>query len=85
MEKSIYAIFESGGKQIKVNTEDSVFIEKLEVKPGDQVILDSILLIHDGSKLHIGTPKLDAKIKATVQKQGKNKKLIIFRTKQKSN
>jgi large subunit ribosomal protein L21 len=85
MENKVYAIFESGGKQIKVNIEDSIFVEKLEAKPGEKVIIENVLLIYDGTKLHIGTPNLTATVTAIVQKQGRGKKLIIFRTKQKSN
>ncbi|AHK22409.1 50S ribosomal protein L21 [Candidatus Hepatoplasma crinochetorum Av] len=80
-----YAIIKSGGKQIKVNVGSAIWVEKLNSEIGSEYIFTNVLAIYDGQNLIAGTPKIDAKIKARIQKQGKNKKLIIFRTKQKSN
>ncbi|BDV03550.1 MAG: hypothetical protein HPPSJP_2710 [Candidatus Hepatoplasma scabrum] len=80
-----YAIIKTGGKQIKVNVGSAIWVEKLNAEVGNEYFFTDVLAIYDGDNLIAGTPKIDAKIKARVQKQGKNKKLIIFRTKQKSN
>lgn len=80
-----YAIIKTGGKQIKVNVGSAIWVEKLNSEVGNEYLFTDVLAIYDGNSLIAGTPKIDAKIKARVQKQGKNKKLIIFRTKQKSN
>ncbi|CRX36856.1 / rplU / 50S ribosomal protein L21 /:344639 Reverse [Candidatus Hepatoplasma crinochetorum] len=80
-----YAIIKTGGKQIKVNVGSAIWVEKLNSEVGNEYFFTDVLAIYDGNSLIAGTPKIDAKIKARVQKQGKNKKLIIFRTKQKSN
>ena len=41
----MYAIIQTGGKQIKVAVGESVFVEKLDVKEGDTVTFDKVLLV----------------------------------------
>ncbi|MBR2990595.1 MAG: 50S ribosomal protein L21, partial [Solobacterium sp.] len=51
----MYAIIETGGKQLKVEKGDAIFVEKLEGEAGDKVIIDKVVMISDnGTK--IGTP-----------------------------
>ena len=38
----MYAIIETGGKQLKVEQGQSIFVEKLDVKEGDEVVLDKV-------------------------------------------
>ncbi len=73
----MYAVIKTGGKQYKVAKGDSVFVEKLEVKPGDEVTFD-------GKSTKIGTPVVEgAKVVAKVEKQGKEKKVVTFKYKPK--
>ena len=51
----MYAIIETGGKQIKVAQGDSIFVEKLEGAAGEEVTFDKVLLI-GGEKLVVGAP-----------------------------
>lgn len=83
MEK--YVIFETGGKQLKATTGDFLWIERIEVEVGKTITFDKVYVINDGKESYIGTPKLNAKVIATVVKQGLEKKKTIFKTKQKSN
>lgn len=79
----MYAIIETGGKQIKVEKGMSIFVEKLDVKEGDKVTFDKVVLLSD-KEAKIGTPYVEgAKVTATVEKQGKAKKIIIFKYKAK--
>ncbi|HAE15832.1 MAG: 50S ribosomal protein L21 [Solobacterium sp.] len=79
----MYAIIETGGKQLKVEEGQSIFVEKLEVNPGDEVVFDKVNLVA-GTATKIGTPYVDgAKVTCKVEKQGKEKKIIIFKYKQK--
>ena len=81
----MYAIIETGGKQLTVKVGDSVFIEKLEAIEGEEVKFDKVLLV-GGDKLKIGTPYIkNANVVAKVEKQGKAKKIIVFTYKAKHN
>lgn len=80
----MYAIIETGGKQYKVQEGDVLFIEKLDVEAGADVEFDQVLAVSNGSELTIGTPVVEgAKVSATVEKNGKAKKIIIYKYKAK--
>ena len=75
----MYAIIETGGKQIKVETGDVIFVEKLEVEAGETYTFDKVLLVGDET-VSIGTPYVEgATVEATVEKQGKEKKVAIYK------
>ena len=74
------AIIVTGGKQYKVAEGDIVFIEKLPVEAGDTVKFDQVLAIIDGDKATFGTPVVEgASVEATIVKNGKGKKIRIFK------
>ena len=80
----MYAIIETGGKQYKVQEGDVLFIEKLDVEAGADVEFDQVLAVSNGSELTVGTPVVEgAKVSATVEKNGKAKKIIIYKYKAK--
>ncbi|GFN34494.1 50S ribosomal protein L21 [Tepidimicrobium xylanilyticum] len=82
----MYAIIETGGKQYRVQEGDVVFVEKLDVEEGEKIDLSKVLLIKKEDDLVIGRPYVEgAKVEATVLKQGKSKKIIIFKYKPKKN
>ena len=71
----MYAVIETGGKQIKVAKGDSIFVEKLDVKEGEKITFDKVLLI-GGESSKVGTPYVaNATVTAKVEKQGKGKKI----------
>jgi len=75
-----HAIIETGGKQYRVKEGDQVFIEKLQVEAEDKVTFDSILAVFDGDDAKIGTPYVKgAKVEASVVKNGKSKKVIVYK------
>ena len=79
------AIILTGGKQYKVAEGDTLFIEKLPVEAGDAVTFDQVLAIIDEDKATFGTPVVEgAKVEATVDKNGKGKKIVVFKYKPKS-
>jgi large subunit ribosomal protein L21 len=84
-EVSMYAIFETGGKQYKVAAGDVVRVEKLpDAEEGKKVKFDKILAVNDGKTTHVGTPYLDAAtVNATVTEVGKGDKVIVFKFKAK--
>ena len=74
------AIIVTGGKQYKVSEGDVVFIEKLYQNAGDTVKFDQVLAIIDGENATFGTPVVEgASVEATVEKNGKGKKIRIFK------
>ena len=76
----MYAIIETGGKQYKVAEGDTLFIEKLPVEANDTVKFDKVLAVLDGENTKFGTPVVEgAKVDATVVKNGKGKKIRIFK------
>ncbi|HIY73033.1 MULTISPECIES: 50S ribosomal protein L21 [Intestinimonas] len=80
----MHAIIETGGKQYKVAEGDTLFIEKLPVEAGDTVTFDKVLAVLDGDKATFGAPVVDgAKVTASVVKNGKGKKVIVFKYKPK--
>lgn len=79
----MYAIIETGGKQYKVQQGDVVFIEKLDAEAGSTVTFDKVLVL-GGDDLKIGAPYVDgAAVSASVVKQGKSKKVIVYKYKPK--
>ena len=65
----MYAIIETGGKQLKVEAGQSIFVEKLNVEPGDEVVFDKVILVSDAST-KIGIFKYKAKKGSTRRRQG---------------
>ncbi|MCD8188968.1 MAG: 50S ribosomal protein L21 [Clostridiales bacterium] len=78
------AIIVTGGKQYKVAEGDTLFIEKLPVEVGDTVTFDQVLAVIDGDNATFGTPVVEgASVEASVVKNGKGKKVRIFKYKPK--
>ncbi|USS86716.1 MULTISPECIES: 50S ribosomal protein L21 [Fructilactobacillus] len=79
----MYAIIVTGGKQYKVAEGESIFVEKLDAEAGDKVTFDQVIFV-GGDNPKVGTPLVDgASVEGSVEKQGKNKKITIFRYKPK--
>ena len=82
----MYAIFKTGGKQLKGEEGDKLFVEKLNLEAGSEVVFEEVLLIGNNGKVKVGTPTIkDAKVIAKVVKEGKQKKVLVFRYKNKTN
>ncbi len=76
----MYAVVKTGGKQYRVSPGDSVEVEKLPYEVGQQVELDQVLLVANGDGARIGQPLVEgAKVKATVTRQTKGRKIIVFK------
>ena len=76
----MHAIIVTGGKQYKVAEGDVLFIEKLEAEAGETITFDQVLAIVDGETATFGAPVVEgASVEATVVKNGKGKKIRIFK------
>jgi large subunit ribosomal protein L21 len=81
----MYAIIETGGKQVKVEEGQAIYIEKLNAQDGDTVTFDKVLFV-GGSDVKVGSPVVEgATVTAKVEKQGRAKKIIVFKFKAKKN
>ena len=81
----MYAIIETGGKQIKVEVGQKIYVEKLAADVETTYTFDKVLLIGD-KKAKVGNPYVkDASVVAKVVKQGLNKKLRVFKYRNKTN
>ncbi len=82
----MYAIIVTGGKQYKVTEGDIVFVEKLEAAENDTVTFDKVLVVNKDGETSIGAPYVEgASVTANVLKNGKAKKIYVFKYKAKKN
>ena len=81
----MYAIIETGGKQVRVEVGSRIYVEKLEAEVGSTITIDKVLLVGD-KNVKVGTPYVEgAQVTAKVEKQGLNKKIRVFKYKSKAN
>ena len=79
----MYAIIATGGKQYKVSEGDIMNVEKLGKEAGETVEFDQVLAVsNDGLK--VGADVADATVTASVVKNGKAKKVIVYKYKRKT-
>jgi large subunit ribosomal protein L21 len=82
----MYAIIETGGKQLNVEVGKKIYVEKLNANVGDTYTFDKIICFVDNEKVLFGKPYLNnVKVLAKVEKQGLSKKIHIFKYKPKHN
>lgn len=83
----MYAVFQTGGKQFRVEPGTRIRIPSLSAEPGDTVTFDQVLLAGDGAdKVVVGSPTVDgASVKAEVIRHSRAKKLIVFKRKRRKN
>ena len=82
----MYALVKTGGKQYRVTKDDTILVERIAAEEGAEVILNDIVMLGNGDTVTIGTPTVDgAAISATVVRQTRGPKIIIFRRKRRKN
>ena len=80
------AVIVTGGKQYTVAEGDILFIEKLNAEAEAVVKFDEVLAVLDGENSKIGAPVVEgASVEAKVVKNGKAKKIVVFKYKAKKN
>ncbi len=80
----MYAIIDNGNKQYKVAVGDIVKLEKLNANEGDTVTLN-VVMVSDENGIKVGADVASASVTATVVRQAKEKKIIVFKYKAKKN
>ncbi|MBU4690900.1 50S ribosomal protein L21 [Mycoplasma zalophi] len=77
----MFAIIETGGKQLLVKAGDTIFIEKIDGEAGQEITFDKIVVLDS----KIGTPYVNgATVTGVIEKQGKAKKIVVYRHNPKS-
>jgi large subunit ribosomal protein L21 len=77
-----YAVVETGGKQYRVQTGDTLHVEKLDAEVGAKIALDQVLALSDGTALKIGQPIVEgAAVQAVVEDQIRGEKIFNFKKK----
>lgn len=80
----MYAVVKTGGKQYRVQEGDVLFVEKLNAEVDSNVELNEVIAVSKDGELVVGAPVVEgAKVVAKVLKQGKAKKVIVFKYKPK--
>ncbi|NLY78695.1 MAG: 50S ribosomal protein L21 [Lysinibacillus sp.] len=81
----MYAIIETGGKQYKVEAGQEIYVEKLGVEADEVVTFDKVLFV-GGETVKVGAPTVEgATVTAKVVKEGRAKKITVFKYKPKKN
>lgn len=81
----MYAIIETGGKQVKVEEGQEIYIEKLDAEAGETVSFDNVLFV-GGEDVKVGAPYVEgASVTGKVEKHGRQKKIIVWKMKAKKN
>ena len=80
----MYAIVECGGRQYRAEEGHSFSVEKLPYEVGEQVDLDTVLLVSNGDNIIVGQPTVTgASVVATVTEQYRGKKIFVWKYKPK--
>ena len=81
-----YAVIRTGGKQYRVAPGDILRVEKLSAEPGAEVEFTEVLMTSDEGAVRVGTPLVaGARVRAQVVRQGKAKKILVFKKKRRKN
>jgi len=76
----MYAVIKTGGKQYKVAAGDNIKVEQIAADVGQEIVLDQVLAVGQGTDLKVGAPCVDgASVKATVLAHGRHDKVRIFK------
>ncbi|PIE01322.1 MAG: 50S ribosomal protein L21 [Acidobacteria bacterium] len=74
-----YAIIQTGGQQFTVKPGDEIKVERIPGKAEGEEVELPVLAAHDGNEFKVGTPLLEEKVKATVVREFRDKKVIVFK------
>ena len=76
----MYAVIKTGGKQYKVVTGEKIKVEQIAADVGQEIVIDQVLAVGQGSELQVGTPLvLGASVTVVVVSHGRGDKIRIFK------
>ena len=79
----MYAIIQSGGRQVKVTPGATITVDRIDAEPGTEVMIDRVLLLEkDGGEVLAGTPFVaNAKVTGVVDGESRGEKIRVFKKK----
>jgi large subunit ribosomal protein L21 len=79
----VFAIIQSGGRQVKVAPGEVITVDRIEVPVGEEVSIDQVLLLErDGGEVLAGSPFVaNAKVVGVVDGEARGPKIRVFRKK----
>lgn len=78
----MYAVVETGGKQYRVQTGQTVRVEKLDGELGSKVKLDKVLMVAGEKSPTVGAPYVKgASVEAEIVEQHRTRKIMVFKYK----
>ena len=78
----MYAVIAAGGKQLKVQKDDVLAVERVPGDTGSKIEFKEVLAIGEGADLKVGAPLVEgAKVEAEIVEQFRGPKLIAFKMK----
>jgi large subunit ribosomal protein L21 len=79
----VFAIIQSGGRQVKVSPGDVISVDRFEASPGDEVTIDQVLVLEkEGGEVLAGAPFVaDVKIVGVVDGESRGPKIRVFKKK----
>jgi large subunit ribosomal protein L21 len=81
---SVYAIIETGGKQLRVEPGRFYDVERLAVEEGGSITIDQVLFVQDDGDVHVGQPLVaGATVEGTVMRHMRGRKIIVYKMKPK--
>lgn len=81
----MFAIIETGGKQVKVEEGQTIYVEKLDAEAGATFTFDQVLFV-GGDNVKVGAPTVEgASVSAKVEKHGRGKKVTVVKFKRRKN
>ena len=79
-----YAVVQTGGKQYRVATGDTIRVESIPGDIGDTVELTDVLMVSSDGDVSLGTPTVEgARVVTEISESGKGKKIVVFKYKSK--
>ncbi len=82
----MYAVVKTGGKEYRISKGDTIRVEKLEGKVGDQVALKDVLMVSQEDQVQFGTPHLTkAVVTGEIIQQIKGRKVLTYKMKKRKN
>ena len=82
----MYAVIETGGKQVRVQVGDVVRVETLPGEVGQSISFDRVLMVGDGASTKIGNPNLEgARVAGSIVEHGRGPKIVVYTYKRRQN
>ncbi len=79
-----YAVVQTGGKQYRVATGDTIRVESIPGDIGDTVELTDVRMVSSDGDVTLGTPIVEgARVVTEISESGKGKKIVVFKYKSK--